>query len=260
MKLKGEAVFNPGEFRTYLAGRLGRPESDLSVPEDVLFAYDRKIFRGASVDIGAKRIEWFPYQGKLRIGDSGGRKIAVVHAGVGSANAAMNVEELISYGARRIYEVGFAGAIGEKLCVGDVVVLEGAFSDEGASKHYYEDEDWFAASGKLTRTLMTTLEKRGIPYVKAKAWTTDAPYRETKVKVARYRSMGAAVVNMESSAVFAVGAYRNIETASVQIVSDVVSEKKWEPGFHSEILTRRKREVRKAMTEGIVGSTGTRHK
>ena len=259
MKLKGEAVFNPGEFRTYHAGRLGMQESDLSVPEDVLFAYDRRIFRGASADTGAKQMDWYPYHGRLRIGNSGGGKIAIVHAGIGSSHAAMNVEELVSYGARRIYEVGTAGAIDESLCVGDVVVLEGAFSDEGASKHYYADEDWFATSGKLSRRLMTTFEKRGIPYVTAKAWTTDAPYRETKVKVARYRSKGAAVVNMESSAVFAIGAYRNIETASVQIVSDVVSEKKWEPGFHSETLNRRKREVRRAITEEVVSSTSTKH-
>jgi hypothetical protein len=45
-------------------------------------------------------------------------------------------------------------------------------------------------------------------YSLGEAWTTEAPYREIREKVARYRRMGARLVNMESSAVFAASSYR----------------------------------------------------
>lgn len=67
----------------------------------------------------------------------------------------------------------------------------------------------------------------------------------------RYRKMGARVVNMESSAVFAVAKYRGVKAASVQIVSDVVSEKRWDPAFHHEAVNSRRQEVLAAVIHAI---------
>jgi purine-nucleoside phosphorylase len=90
--------------------------------------------------------------------------------------------------------------------------------------------------------LEAALRSSGIEYVMGKAWTVDAPYRETKRKVARHLRSGVSVVNMESSAIFAVASYRRVEAASIQVVSDVVSEE-WEPAFHTEVVNSRRMEV-----------------
>jgi len=39
---------------------------------------------------------------------------------------------------------------------------------------------------------------------------------------------------METSALFAVAKYHNIEIASVQVISDILSEEGWQPAFRHE--------------------------
>jgi uridine phosphorylase len=184
---------------------------------------------------------------------AGHREIGVVHALIGASAAATNLEELVACGAKRIYEVGVSGAIDTRLSPGDVVVLDGACSDEGTSKHYFRGTRRFSPSPRLTRRLEAALRASGIEYLRGKAWTVDAPYRETKRKVARHRRTGVSVVNMESSAIFAVAAYRKVEAASVQIVSDVVSEE-WEPAFHMEAVNSRRMEVLSAVLRAMSGA------
>lgn len=251
-ELRDDVYFNPKDFRTYLAGWLGRPVSQVSVPADVLFTYDRKIFSAATSEQTVAPVNWYIYSGRMYTRKAGRREIGVVHALIGASAAAMNLEELIAYGAKRIYEVGVSGAIDTRLRPGDVVVLNGAFSDEGTSKHYFRGTKRFSPSPRLTRRLEAALRASGIEYVTGKAWTVDAPYRETKREVARHLRSGVSVVNMESSAIFAVAAYRGIEAASVQVVSDVVSEK-WEPAFHTEVVNSRRMEVLGAVLRAMSG-------
>ena len=251
-KLRDQVCFDPKDFRVYLAGRLGRPMSQIRVPADVLFTFDRRIFSAATSEPTAAPANWYIYPGRMYTRKAGRRDVGVVHALIGASAAAMNLEELIAYGARRIYEVGVSGAIDTKLRPGDVVVLNGALSDEGTSKHYFRRTTRFGPSPRLTRRLEAALRSNKIGYVTGTAWTVDAPYRETKKKVARYLKRGVSVVNMESSAIFAVAAYRGVEVASVQIVSDVVSEK-WEPAFHTEVVNSRRVQVLDAVLRAMSG-------
>jgi uridine phosphorylase len=255
MELRDDVCFNPEDFRAYLAGRLGIPVSQISVPADVLFTYDGRIFGAATSEQTAAPVKWYIYSGRMYTRKAGPREIGVVHAMIGASAAAMNLEELVVYGAKRIYEVGVSGAIDTGLRPGDVVVLNGAFSDEGTSKHYFRGTKCFSPSIRLTGRLEAALRESGIEYVTGKAWTVDAPYRETKKEVARHARKGVSVVNMESSAVFAIAAYRGIEAASVQVVSDVVSEK-WEPAFHTEVVNSRRMEVLGSVLKAMSESSG----
>jgi len=237
-----DAYFNPSDFRAYLARRLGKPESYLFIPSEVLFTYDRRIFGAATSVATASPVDWYIYSGRPFTRRLAKREVAVVHALIGASAAAMNLEELIAYGAKKVFEVGVSGSIDTRLKPGDIVVLEGAISDEGTSKHYYRDKDTFKPSARLTKELKTALRSKRIRYATGRAWTTDAPYRETKEKVAAQLARGARVVNMESSAIFAIASYRGIETASVQVISDIVSET-WEPAFHTEAVTKGRMKV-----------------
>jgi uridine phosphorylase len=251
-ELRDEVYFGPKDFRAYLASRLGRPESEVRVPEDVIFTYDRRIFSAATSDKTASPVDWYVYSGRMYTRKAGPNDAGVVHALIGASAAAMNLEELIAYGARRIYEVGVSGAIDTSLRPGDVVVLKGALSDEGTSRHYFDGTKRFGPSARLTRVLRSSLSECRVKHVTGDAWTVDAPYRETRRRVGRYLKAGARVVNMESSAIFAVAAYRNVEVASVQVVSDIVTEQ-WEPAFHTEIVIRRRLEVLDAVLKAIGG-------
>ncbi|MDE1852484.1 MAG: nucleoside phosphorylase [Thaumarchaeota archaeon] len=250
-KLKGRPIFNPADFRAYLAERRGVKTSEIASPEDVIFTYDQRIFQSAIAQTAASPVGWYIYSGNSYLGAIGGKPVGVIHALIGAAAAAMNLEELISYGAKRVYELGLAGAIDTKLGPGDLVVLRGAFSDEGTSRHYFRGSERFGSSRALTKLASESLRAKDLEYELGDAWTTDAPYRETVAKVARFRRKGARVVNMESSAIFAVASYRRIEAASVQIVSDVVSERKWSPAFHKDIVNVRREEALSAILQSI---------
>lgn len=252
-KQKGRPVFTPADFRVYLARRRGKPESELAVPDDIIFTYDSRIFRAAIDQTTAKPAGWYPYSDSLYLGTLGYKQVGIVLAMVGAPAASMNLEELIAYGARRIYEIGLSGAIDTTLVPGDIVVLRGAQSDEGTSTHYYKGNLRFGSSPALTKKLKASFEEMRIRHVLGDAWTVDAAYRETAEKIVRFRRKGARIVNMESSAIFAVAKYRRVEAASVQIVSDVVSEKQWTPAFHSEILDKRRNEVLAAVLQSVTG-------
>jgi uridine phosphorylase len=225
--------------------------SEIAVPGDIIFTYDTGIFKAAILQTSATSVDWYIYKDRLYRGTLGARPVGIVHAMVGAPAASMNLEELIAYGASRVYEVGLSGAIDKRLEPGNVVVLGGALSDEGTSKHYFKATSKFHASISLTGRLEDALHRRGVDFVSGDAWTTDAPYRETSEKVVRFRRKGAKVVNMESSAIFALAKYRGVEAASVQIVSDVVSEKQWNPAFHREVVEKRRGEVLSAMLDAI---------
>jgi uridine phosphorylase len=229
------------------------PESEIAVPEDIIFTYDSRIFRAAIDQTTANPAGWYIYSDRLYLGTVGSKQIGIVLAMVGASAASMNLEELIAYGAKRIYEVGLSGAIDTTLEPGDVVLLSGALSDEGTSGHYYKGSSKFSSSTTLTNRLRASLRETKLEHILGDAWTVDAPYRETAKKVVRFRKKGARIVNMESSAIFAIAEYREVEAASVQIVSDVVSEKQWKPAFHGEIVDRRRGEVLAAVLRSIKG-------
>ena len=118
--------------------------------------------------------------------------------------------------------------------IGDIVICESAIRDEGTSLHYLRDEEYAYSCPELTERLCTAFERKGIQYSKGTSWTTDAPYRETIEKLRQHRADGVAAVEMETSALFAVGAYRGVGVSSVLVISDILSEEDWNQGYHSE--------------------------
>ncbi len=144
------------------------------------------------------------------------------------------LEELIACGAKSVFEVGIAGGLQPSLKLGDILVVTEAIRDEGTSNHYFQPEVRLKASPKLRKLLIQRLNIKGIKHQVGSVWTTDGAYRETKSKLLKFRSQGALAVNMETSALFAVAKYRNIEIASAQVISDVLSEEGWQPAFRHE--------------------------
>ena len=72
------------------------------------------------------------------------------------------------------------------------------------------------------------LEKHNYSYVEGKAWTTDAPYRETREKVESRVSMGAKCVEMECSALQAVADFRNFDFFTFFYAGDNVDLPEWD--------------------------------
>lgn len=150
---------------------------------------------------------------------------------IGAPYAAMMLETLIVRGARRIVFLGWCGALDSDLDIGDVVIPTSAIVDEGTSPHYLPSIFQTAPSQGLFAALRKELSATGIQAHQGPIWTTDAAFRETAEQVSAFQRKGAIAVEMETSALFAVAAFRQVEIGAVLIVSDSLAGDRWQPGF-----------------------------
>ncbi|MFH1173741.1 MAG: nucleoside phosphorylase [archaeon] len=147
--------------------------------------------------------------------------------GIGAPHATTCMEEIIALGGRTFLNIGAAGGLhdfGAYLC-------RRALRDEGTSYHYIAHGDYTFPDAQLTKQFGTFLTKNEFAFKKGTTWTIDAPYKETKAEIHRYKRQGIDTVDMEASALFAVAKVRKVKIASAFVVSDVVGKEQWDPQF-----------------------------
>jgi uridine phosphorylase len=157
-----------------------------------------------------------------------GQRLAFFHPGIGASFAAGLLEEAIAYGCKKFIVCGGCGVLEKGIAVGYLVVVSGAVRDEGVSYHYLPPGREVQANPVVVSALAGTLEKRGLPYRVGKTWTTDAPYRETAIKVVARRQEGCLVVEMEAAALMAVAEYRRVLLGQVLYGGDDLSGSEWD--------------------------------
>lgn len=169
---------------------------------------------------------------------TGGTVALVSDFGIGAPVAAVMLEDLIALGCRRIVSVGTCGGMASHLAPGDLVLVDRAVRDEGTSHHYLPDGAPALPDARLTAAIAGELDARELAHHRTATWTTDAIYRETADEVRAHVAAGVDVVEMEAAAVFAVGAVRGAQVASLLVVSDIIStlDGTWVPEFHGEVV------------------------
>lgn len=169
-------------------------------------------------------------------------RLFVAGPAVGAPIAAMAVEKLIALGARKIYLLSWCGAISPQLKIGDIVIGGLPLSGEGTS-YYYKSDDLPAPSSILTDKLDRNIQNLGLRPVLGRIWSTDAPYRESRVYLEKlWKDEGILGVDMEYSALCAVCTFRKVQFAGIFLVSDELWGEKWKPGFkNAEFLARSKK-------------------
>ena len=169
------------------------------------------------------------YMGQLHTRDDG---VFLSGPLMGAPYGVMLLETLVAWGAREIIFLGWCGAISKAVSIGDILVPDLAWIDEGTSRAYTPEPAQSAQpSAALSQSLATWLRKESIPFHEGSVWTTDAIFRETPEKVMHYQSKGALAVEMELSALFTVSAYLGVALSAVLAVSDDLSDLSWKPGF-----------------------------
>jgi len=168
---------------------------------------------------------------------------------IGAPYAAMILETLIVWGARKILFFGWCGAVSPDVKIGDIIIPTGALIDEGTSRHYNNGEDFCVRpQGHITEKIKEALSQSGISYHTGPVWSTDAFYRETSEKVRYYQSKDALAVDMELSALFTVGSFREVEVGGVLIVSDEISTCKQVAGFSRQCFKKSRADVCEAIS------------
>jgi uridine phosphorylase len=168
-----------------------------------------------------------------------GKRLAVLHPGVGAPLAAAFLEEIIALGCKTIVAVGGAGALVPELVLGHAVIVDSAIRDEGTSFHYLAPSRIVSADQKGISVLKQTLDKAGINSLVGRSWTTDAIYRETRERVARRVAEGCITVEMEAAAFMAVAKYRKVSFAQLLYAGDSLAGQNWEERGWTKLSERR---------------------
>jgi uridine phosphorylase len=172
--------------------------------------------------------------------DYGGRRLAVVHPGVGAPAAVARFERVIALGCRKFIICGGAGVLDGVIKVGDIVVPTSAIRDEGASHHYLKPAREVAPTSRALAAIEAVLSENHHDYVRGKTWTTDAVYRETRQRSNRRRREGCVVVDMEAAAFFAVARFRRVECAEILYGGDSLAGRRWDPrGWNRHAMRER---------------------
>ena len=222
-----------GEFPDDTLVKPGTGMFKVSASERVVFMPAGATATMAAVRFLARKKGRGPYPARIYRLKRNGFPIDIVGGAMGAPVAAMALENLIAGGAKKIILAGVAGSLDPALKIGDLMVVNEAICDEGTSKDYFPEQNPPAASESLTAKLESELKRRGQAYSVGKAFTTDAFYRETRQKLARFRALGARVVEMELSAMFTIARFRKVEFASAVAISDEHSDTEWKSGFTS---------------------------
>jgi uridine phosphorylase len=161
--------------------------------------------------------------------DYGGRRLAVVSPGVGGPAAAARMELMIALGCRKFIACGGAGTLDGGIAAGHIVVPDSAVRDEGASFHYLKPSREVAPTPRALAAIEAVLRENHHEYIRAKTWTTDAVYRETRARMNRRRREGCVVVEMEAAAFFAVARFRRVQCAQILYGGDSLAGRRWDP-------------------------------
>src|SRR3990172_5477680 len=170
--------------------------------------------------------------------------LGVAGPAVGAPAAVMHAETLLANGCQGLLIMGSCGSLVSNLSTGSLLISREALSDEGTSHHYLPNTRLFPADPGMREVLEASCRDLEVLFLGGRICTTDAPYRETPEVLARYRSQGGVAVDMETSALFALGKFRGVPAAAIHAVSDELNDKGWNRGF-------RKRDYRQSRESAI---------
>jgi uridine phosphorylase len=237
-----KALFNPSDFIRYIAENRKVSVDSLRVPKRLLMTYQRSVYELAKEMTKGEYIDWIYGESQpFCVGKFNDVEIGVCRFWIGAPAAAMTLEEAIACGAKIIFEFGLSGGLQPFLKPGDIIVVMEAIRDEGTSYHYFSNEVHAESSVRLRNKIVDCLNGEGVRHYVGRVWSTDGVYRETKSKFSKFKNAGVLAVDMETSAIFAVANYRNAEAASIQIISDVLTEKGWLQAFYDESVKEAQR-------------------
>lgn len=218
---------------------------DIQPPQAVILCHQPRLLRQAQRRYPLRRVKGFfgecflMKRKPVRVALAGG-------FGIGSPAIAILVEEYAAFGVSRFLSVGLAGSLQPDLHPGDVVVCDSALRGEGTSFQYLPPADVALADPQMTQELCAALTGQGLQPFQGRSWTTDAPYRETRRQVTKYRREGVLCVEMEAAALFAVSHSLGEKAAAVFVVADQLSESGWEPPRNMELVQARQAAVLQA--------------
>jgi purine-nucleoside phosphorylase len=200
------------------------------------------------------------FMSRLYCGEGCPEGVSLIGPFIGAPYATILLENIIVRGAKKIIFFGWCGAVFGDVKIGDIILPTGSVIDEGTSRHYKIETDlknsWSFLDGKddkclagpseyiLERTKKALINGE-LEFHEGLVWSTDAVYRETPDKIEYFRKKGALAVDMELSAIFSVGRFRDVEVGGLLVVSDEIATSNWQRGFGDKRFKKTRKETAK---------------
>lgn len=166
---------------------------------------------------------------KIYTGTLEGETVSVCSTGIGGPSASIAMEELAHCGADTFIRVGSSGGMDPEVLGGDVVIATGAIRMEGTGREYVPMEFPAVADFEVTAALRDAAKARKNRHHLGVVQCKDAFYGqhdpdsmaagyELKQKWDAWVRAGAKCSEMESAALFLVGAVRRLRVGAILAV------------------------------------------
>jgi len=243
-----DELFTPDAVIDWYTKRKGITAEAIGVSPTVIVSWGRSVIESLAKMIGAQPAEHWPYADRHPFyrGQVEGSDISLAHLPVGAPGTVMMMEEMIACGARTIIGLGWAGSLQPAAPIGSFIIPTSCVSEEGTSAHYLDGDVPLTPDESLVEALEMAALNEGAQITKGLLWTTDAPYRELRTKVQAYRIQGVLGVDMETSAMYALGLFRQIKVCNLLVVSDELRDE-WRPAFRTPQLRAANRKAQQAL-------------
>ncbi len=150
------------------------------------------------------------------VGTYKGVKILAISTGMGGASTAIAVEELKNIGIEAMIRIGSCGADQPFVKVGDLIIVNAAVRDDGASQTYVNLKYPAIPDTFLLNYCIEAASECKFPYHIGIARSHDSFYIDNEDEInAFWSKRGILGSDMETSALFTVGMLRGVKTASI---------------------------------------------
>lgn len=150
------------------------------------------------------------------MGEYKGVPILAISTGIGGASTGIAVEELHNIGVEAMIRIGSCGTLQPEFKVGDILIVNGAVRDDGASKAYIDAKYPAVPDAELLFHCMEAAKENSFPYHVGIARSHDSFYTGEEDKIYAYwAEQGVFGSDMETAALFTIGRLRGVKTASI---------------------------------------------
>lgn len=197
-------------------------------PETILVCYQQSIFPY----LMKKYPEIIPCESFSNLYYINTGKIGILIGwGFGAPALVTKLEQLIEMGVKRFVAIGLAGSLVEGHKIGDFAISTKALAEDGVSHLYLPDGVTFAvADEELTNQWYRFAKELSLPnFHDIPTWSFPAIFRETPRAIRRVKTLGCGLVEMEAATLYAIGLDKGVQTLSLFVVSDTITEEHWIP-------------------------------
>lgn len=246
--------FTPQMYIEHYAAQRGITVAEIGVAPIVVISWAPSVIHAFAERSQAQPAPHWPWAKRYPFysGQVQDQAVSFAQVGIGAPATVAAMEEMIACGARLFLGLGWAGSLQPSAPIGSFLIPTRCIREEGTSVHYVADEAALVPDEQLVERLQAAAQAEAEKVVLGPHWTTDAPYREHNHTIAAYRQQGVVGVDMETSAMYALGQFRNVPVCNLLVISDEVwrdwRSASWTPALKT--ATARAQDVIMRVLEG----------